>query len=122
MVIFPPADYSSSPSTSTETPKKTGGQEQTKASTRARLIVNLPADAKLYVDDKPVSNTNGTRSFQTPELPKGRDYYYEVRAEVMRDGKPVTETRRVIVKAGATIRADFRSLGQPSGLASASKR
>jgi uncharacterized protein (TIGR03000 family) len=88
---------------------------------RARLIFNLPRDAKLYVDDKPISNVTAKRTFQTPALAKGQEYYYEVRAEVMRDGKPVSETKRVIVKAGAVIRTDFGSLGASTGVASAKK-
>jgi uncharacterized protein (TIGR03000 family) len=81
-------------------------------SNRARLIVELPADAKLYVDDNPVPGTAGRRAFRTPELDRTQTYYYEVRAEVMRDGKPVGETRRVIVRAGEVVRANFLNLGQ----------
>ena len=48
------------------------------------------------------------RAFHTPELEKGQDYYYVLRAEVVRDGKPVSETRRVIVRAGETVQETFR--------------
>jgi uncharacterized protein (TIGR03000 family) len=110
-------------------PLKSGGtpvppgkeEEQVSASRRAKLIVKMPDDAKLYVDDKPV-RMSGTGSFRTPELKKGQDYFYEVRAEVVRDGKAISETRRVIVKAGTVIRADFSSLGKATGVASARNR
>jgi uncharacterized protein (TIGR03000 family) len=85
---------------------------------RAKLSFNLPKDAKLYVDDQPV-DTADAGSFQTPVLEKGRVYYYEVRAEVMRDGKPVSETRRILVKCGAVIRTDFSALGTTTGVVSA---
>jgi uncharacterized protein (TIGR03000 family) len=78
--------------------------------TKARLIVELPADATLYIDDLPMKTASGTRAFSTPTLEPGQAYYYMVRAEVMRDGKPISETRRVIVRAGQTIRADFKDL------------
>ena len=84
--------------------------KKTMAPSKAKLIVELPADAKLYIDDLPMKNASGTRAFSTPTLDPGQAYYYMVRAEVMRDGKPVSETRRVIVRAGQTIRADFRDL------------
>jgi uncharacterized protein (TIGR03000 family) len=77
------------------------------APNRAKLIVELPADAKLYVDDRAIKNGANPRTFHTPELEPGQLYYYELRVEVMRDGKPVTESKRVIVKAGEVIRANF---------------
>jgi uncharacterized protein (TIGR03000 family) len=64
----------------------------------------------LYIDDLPMKNASGTRTFSTPTLEPGQAYYYMVRAEVMREGKPVSETRRVIVRAGQTIRADFKDM------------
>jgi uncharacterized protein (TIGR03000 family) len=85
-------------------------EEQARAAKRARLTVQLPTDAKLYIDGKPVKS-GARRSFTTPDLKKGERYYYEVRAEVVRDGKPVSETKRVIVQAGKKVNADFRSLG-----------
>jgi uncharacterized protein (TIGR03000 family) len=86
-------------------------QEETSASNRARVIVQLPRDAKLYIDDKQVKAAP-RRTFRTPALAPGEAYYYEVRVEVNRNGKPVSETRRVIVRAGQDARADFRSLGR----------
>ena len=78
--------------------------------TRAKLVVELPSDAKLYIDDLPMKTTSGVRSFNTPTLEPGQTYYYMVRAEVIRDGKPVTETRRVLVRAGQTARASFKDM------------
>jgi uncharacterized protein (TIGR03000 family) len=77
---------------------------------RAKLVVELPTDAKLYIDDLPMKTTSGVRAFNTPTLEPGQTYYYMVRAEVVRDGKPVTETRRVLVRAGQTARASFKDM------------
>lgn len=87
---------------------------RTAAPNRAKLIVDLPTDAKLYIDDLPMKTASGTRSFNTPALEPGQAYYYMVRAEVVRDGKTVSESRRVIVRAGRTVRADFKDLGTPT--------
>jgi uncharacterized protein (TIGR03000 family) len=84
--------------------------KDTMAPSRAKLIVELPPDAKLYIDDLPMKTTSEVRSFNTPVLERGQSYYYMVRAEVIRDGKPVTQTRRVIVRAGQTARANFKDM------------
>ena len=79
---------------------------------RARLIVELPADAKLYVDDQPMQTSSSRREFKTPVLEQGQTYYYVLRAEVVRNGKAVTETKRVVVQAGDVVRAAFSQLGE----------
>jgi uncharacterized protein (TIGR03000 family) len=97
-------------------------EDEARASSRGRLIVELPPGAKLFVDDKLVPDASPRKSFRIPALTEGEDYFYELRAEVIRDGKPVSETRRIIVKAGAVVRTDFRSLGEAKGMASAKDR
>jgi uncharacterized protein (TIGR03000 family) len=102
-------------------PKGKSTEDETSAG-RARLEVQLPPGARLYVDDTPVPVRDGKRSFRTPELDRGQVYYYEVRAEVMRDGKPVSETRHVVIKPGQTAREDFRDLGARPATSTASSR
>lgn len=80
------------------------------STTKAKLVVELPANAKLFIDDMPMKAASGMRSFNTPDLEPGQAYYYMVRVETTRDGKPVSETRRVIVRAGQVARADFKEL------------
>jgi uncharacterized protein (TIGR03000 family) len=82
----------------------------TLSSAKATLVVDLPADSKLFVDDMPVEVTAGVQSFDTPALEPGQLYYYTVRVETRRDGKPVSESRRIIVHAGQVVRADFKEL------------
>ena len=72
----------------------------------ANVTVILPTGAKLTVNDVVVA-ASGNQTFQTPKLEKGKSYFYTVKAEVVRDGKPVTETRRVDVEAGKAITVDF---------------
>jgi uncharacterized protein (TIGR03000 family) len=94
-----------------EAPQKNKNGDKDKdvnrSTSRAKLVVELPADAKLFIDDMPMKTTSGKRAFNTPVLEPGQAYYYMVRIEYVRDGKPVSETRRVIVRAGLTARADF---------------
>ncbi len=76
-------------------------------STQGKLIVAVPADAKLYIDDQLMKTTAGERTFRTPQLQKGQAYYYIIRAEVVRDGQPQSLTKQVIVRAGEESRAAF---------------
>jgi uncharacterized protein (TIGR03000 family) len=90
--------------------------------TRAQLIFELPPGARLFVDDQPVADADTRRNFRTPALRPGERYYYELRAEVVRDGKTVVQSKRVTLSAGDTIKADFSGLGRPAGVASAGAR
>jgi uncharacterized protein (TIGR03000 family) len=97
-----------------ETPTKNKGKDSEKksqgmlTSTKAKLVVELPANAKLFIDDMPVKATASVLMFHTPALEPGQAYFYMVRIERMQDGKPVSETRRIIVRAGQVARADFK--------------
>jgi uncharacterized protein (TIGR03000 family) len=90
--------------------KSKSGKEETRLSNKAKLVVELPPNSKLFIDDKPMKNVSGVRTFNTPDLEPGQAYYYMVRVETERDGKPVSETRRVIVRAGQIARADFKDI------------
>lgn len=74
---------------------------------RARLIVEVPADAKLFIDDHLMKATSERRTFNTPMLDRGQTYYYELRAEIVRDGKPVVVNKRVTLRAGEVVQARF---------------
>jgi uncharacterized protein (TIGR03000 family) len=104
----PPAEGLGMPPETKDKGTKSKNGQGMFSSTKAKLVVELPADAKLFIDDMPMKTTSGVRAFNTPTLEPGQAYYYMVRVETMRDGKPVSETRRVIVRAGMTARADFK--------------
>lgn len=95
--------------------------------TYANVIVELPAGAKLYVDGQLVNGAAATRRFHTPDLPAGQAFYYEMKAETEVDGKPVSQTTKVVVHAGETVTARFDKLtaaapaGGPGGTSVATK-
>lgn len=77
----------------------------------AVVSIALPADAKLYVDGQLTRTIDkAVRTFSTPDLENGQEYRYTMKAEVIRDGVVQSETKTVIVKAGAEIRESFDSL------------
>jgi uncharacterized protein (TIGR03000 family) len=73
----------------------------------ARVTIQLPADAKLYIDNVACPLTSGKRSFDTPSLQPNKKYFYNVRAEVVRDGQLQTETQRVVVQSGQQVSVNF---------------
>jgi len=77
---------------------------------RARLIVELPADAKLFIDDRPTASTSTTRTFVSPPLDPAKSFVYTVRAEMVRDGQTITETKQVGVTAGGVSQLSFMDL------------
>jgi uncharacterized protein (TIGR03000 family) len=94
-------------------PKKEKNPDSVSAN-RARVIVQLPADAKLFIDDNLMKTTSATRTFQTPALEPGHTYFYILRAEVIRDGQKKVETARVILRPGQEVRTSFNTLDAPA--------
>jgi uncharacterized protein (TIGR03000 family) len=70
----------------------------------ATIVVSLPAEAKLTIDDAATQSTSATRVFASPALETGKEYYYTLKAEVVRDGKTVPVTKRIAVRAGEETR------------------
>jgi len=91
-----------------ETPskEKKPADEDKKPETAAPALiqVNLPADAKLTIDGALTSSTSASRTFSTPTLDTGKEYFYTLKAEVVRDGKTFSATKRVAVEAGKTAK------------------
>jgi uncharacterized protein (TIGR03000 family) len=73
----------------------------------ALLSVKVPTDAKVFVNDRETSSAGTDRQYISRDLQNGARYNYEVRAEFIRDGKPVTETKTVQLTAGQTAGLDF---------------
>jgi uncharacterized protein (TIGR03000 family) len=74
----------------------------------ARLRVIVPADAKVWFDNKATRQDGGERRFESPALTPGRTYTYDVKAQWRdKDGKEVTRTRHVDVSANSDVMVDF---------------
>ena len=70
----------------------------------ATLIVSLPADAKLVIDETTTTSTSTERTFVTPTLNPNTDYNYTLKVEVVRNGKTIQAEEQVIVRAGEETR------------------
>jgi uncharacterized protein (TIGR03000 family) len=69
----------------------------------ARIVVSLPANAKLFVDGTATKATEATRVFASPALEPGKEYYYTFTGEVIRGGETLTSTKSVAVRAGQIV-------------------
>jgi uncharacterized protein (TIGR03000 family) len=83
----------------------------------ATIIVSLPANATLTIDDAATTSTASPRVFTSPVLPAGRDFHYTLKAQIVRDGKTFVVSKEVTVRAGETTRATMEA-----GLASVASR
>ena len=91
--------------------KGTPAKGQVSTGLKARVIVELPQDAKLVVDGTETLSSGARREFSTPVLEAGQNYFYELTAVVEIDGKPQTMTKKVVVRAGEESVARFEATG-----------
>jgi len=82
-------------------------QPATPAMERAMIRVKLPPGATLFVDEQRSPSTELVRQFSTPPIPVGREFAYQMKAEVFRNGQVETFTQRVPFKAGERVEVDF---------------
>jgi uncharacterized protein (TIGR03000 family) len=74
---------------------------------QATLVVNLPEDATLTIDNEPTASTSDKRVFVTPSLEAGKEYEYTLKAKAVRDGKVQTRTAKVTVRPGEVSRIEL---------------
>jgi uncharacterized protein (TIGR03000 family) len=74
----------------------------------------LPADASLSVDGKAVPRGSEMPTIVTPALKPGQDYVYTFNAQATRSGRVLSQTKRVIVRAGNEATVNFGDLTTPA--------
>ena len=82
--------------------KKKPKEKESMLPAPATIVVELPADAKLLIDNEATASIGSSRVFQSPALTPGKEYHYTLKAEVVRNGKPVKAEQVVKVTAGDT--------------------
>ncbi len=78
----------------------------------AQILVSLPADARLTIDEEKTQSGGTTRLFVSPPLRPDRSYSYTLKAQFVRDGKTVSLTKKASVSAGAETRVSFEDQPQ----------
>ncbi len=67
------------------------------------MNVNVPADAKVYLQDQRMTLAGARRRFVTPEITDGKELVYNLKVEIERDGRTVSKTTQAVVKAGQEV-------------------
>src|SRR5262249_17824143 len=92
------------------------GGEEARVPRPARLVVKLPADARLTISGRQTRSTSGRRVFVSPPLVPGKPCRYSLHATFVRGGVPVVVTGEVDVRAGKTTKVTL-----PAGAAVAAR-
>ena len=110
MIYSAPAEkVPAAPAPAPPAPKAETNSGSNQGNQPARITVSLPGNARLWVDNVYCPLTSNERSFSTPALQPGQQYFYTMRMEVEKDGRVETENRRVNVAAGVRINVDFNA-------------
>jgi uncharacterized protein (TIGR03000 family) len=101
---MPPAPQQPGP---TDMPGETDATMYDPDGNSSMLTVAVPAEAKIFVNDKATSTPGEVRQFVSRNLTPGYRYTYRVRAEWEQDGKLVSRVKTVDLRAGNATRLDF---------------
>lgn len=77
---------------------------------KAALKVTVPEEALVYVNGILTKSTGPSRTYVSRGLSDGFQYTYEVRAEMVRDGQKLEETKVVSLKVGDDLELTFDGL------------
>jgi uncharacterized protein (TIGR03000 family) len=75
----------------------------------ATLVVTLPEDATLIINDTVTTSQSSQRVFVTPALEQGKEYQYNLKAQIVRDGQVQTITAKATVQAGKTSTVELKA-------------
>ncbi len=78
----------------------------------ASLDIQVPEQAVVYIGNYQTKSTGRQRRFVRDELRPGQVVTYRVRAEIMRNGSKIQETKQVNLRAGsaASLVFDFQDI------------
>lgn len=80
----------------------------------ATLVLEMPADAVLYVGGVKMDGKGTTRKYATPALTPGKKYEYEIKSvREPNNYTRITRTRKAYVKAGETTTLDLTGADDP---------
>jgi uncharacterized protein (TIGR03000 family) len=86
--------------------------DETTMDGRVLLNVSVPADAEVYVNGRRTTSSGRRRRYVARNVQPGLKYKFEVRAELVRGGEEVSETKTVALQANQTADLAFRLAAQ----------
>lgn len=81
--------------------------EEAYGTSRTTIFVSLPANAKLLIDGHATVSTSANRVFASPALEMGKDYYYTLEGELVRDGQIITASKTITFRAGQEVQVEL---------------
>jgi len=76
-------------------------QAESVAATEVQLMVEVPRDAKVFVNGNPTTSSGSSRRFVSRDLDTKDAYRFEVQAIYEVEGKEVTQTKTIIARPGS---------------------
>src|SRR5208282_6657683 len=73
----------------------------------AQFVVNVPADAAVWIEDAPTSQAGPVRVFGSPPLPAGGEYAYAIRARWLDGDRKVEQRQEIHVHPGDNLVVTF---------------
>ncbi len=91
-------------------------KRQAVARNSALLVMNVPADADVYLVNQKMAAKGKERRFRIPTQNTSREYSYPVRVEVVRDGQKVVSESVYRIRSGRKTEvsvAESKESGKP---------
>lgn len=111
---LPPAGDNLPPDDTAPAPPSDSGASFYRPSSNAVLTVRVPAEARVFVNGLPTTSTGSLRRYVSNGLRAGYNYTYQIRAEIVRDGQTISETKTVKLQAGDSSDVEFALNGSDS--------
>jgi uncharacterized protein (TIGR03000 family) len=74
----------------------------------ASIDLRVPAEAEVWFENQKTRQSGPIRHFTSPPLPQGQRFVYDLRARWTENGRVITRTRRLPIRAGDHLRIDLR--------------
>jgi uncharacterized protein (TIGR03000 family) len=98
-VVAPPAG--------TPPPAPAPGTSTSNTQADGLLAVRVPDEARIYVNGQQTTSKGALRQYVSRDLMPGFNYTYEVRAELVRDGRTIEQVKKIDLRAGQTANLAF---------------
>lgn len=105
--VVPALPPAAAPPVGVPAPAPAPGSSTSTTQVDGLLAVNVPQDAKIYVNGQATSSIGEARQYVSRNLQPGFNYTYEVRAEVVRDGRTIEQVKKIDMRAGETANLAF---------------
>lgn len=80
------------------------------------LMAHVPDNAHVWIEGSPTTQRGPIRDFVSPPLTPGKNYLYTIRVDWMEGSKAVSQTKKVLVRAGELHCLSVVPAGSPTDL------